>query len=199
MPREKQRVRLEDGLKLDLNRLIRQGFGRPGTNPRTDGIRWTCVNTGKEVACGAIHITKDGEDRGCLRIVMAKLDQRIELVAQPRHFGGQHWYFKCPVTHRNCSVLWLPPGATRFCSRQAWGQQVAYGSQFESPWDRAISGREKVMSRLIGNLDPRIYYLPPKPKWMRWNTYDRLAQKYRMYQAFINKDIADFLSRNACS
>jgi len=124
---------------------------------------------------------------------MGKLDQRLDLIAEPRHFGGQQWYVQCPVTQKKCSVLWLPPGASRFCSRQAWGKQVAYSTQFEAQFDRAISAREKVKSRLIGDLNPREWELPPKPKWMRWNTYERLAEKYRFNQRIIDQCIAAFI------
>ena len=90
-------------------------------------------------------------------------------------------------------MMWLPPGATRFCSRQAWGKQVAYSTQFEAPFNRAISAREKVKSRLIGDLDPSEWDLPPKPKGMRWHTYERLADKYRFHQGIINQCMADFV------
>ena len=60
-----------------------------------------------------------------------------------------------------CSVLWMPPGATRFCSRQAWRKQVAYASRFESPADRAYRGQAKIKSRLIGNCDPPTQWLGP--------------------------------------
>jgi hypothetical protein len=90
-------------------------------------------------------------------------------------------------------MAWLPPGADRFCSRQAWGKQVAYSTQFESPFDRALTAREKVKARLIGDLDPRHWDLPPKPKWMRWRTYERLSQKYLVKQALLDQCIADAL------
>jgi hypothetical protein len=35
--------------------------------------------------------------------------------------------------------------------------------QFEFPFDRAISARQKVKLRLIGDLDPRDWQLPSKP------------------------------------
>jgi hypothetical protein len=70
---------------------------------------------------------------------------------------------------------------------------VAYSTQFEAPFARAISAREKVKSRLIGNLDPREWELPPKPKWMRWDTYERLAENYRFQQRIINQCFADFV------
>ncbi len=190
MARPRQRVRLQDGLWIDLNKLLREG--PPGKIPWPIEIRWTSNFYG-EVAKGWITIKREGEDRGSLRIVLGELDQRLKLVAQPRHFGGQQWYFKCPVTGGNCSVVWLPPGADRFCSRQAWGKQAAYSTQFESKFDRALTAREKVKSRLIGDLDPRHWDLPPKPAWMRWRTYDRLSQKYLVKQAILDQCIVDVL------
>jgi hypothetical protein len=47
------------------------------------------------------------------------------LVSRPRYYGGHQWFFVCPVTGGLATVLWRPPGASKFCSRQAWGRQVA--------------------------------------------------------------------------
>ena len=189
MARPRQRVRLEDGLKIDLNKVLREGLGPPGRIP---WIRWKSTRAG-EIAKGSITIRKEGENRGFLKIVLGKLDQRLDLLAQPRHFGGRQWYFLCPITSKKCSVVWLPPGADRFCSRQAWGKQVAYSTQFEPPFNRAISAREKVKDKLIGKLNRREWELPSKPKWMRWDTYERLAEKYRFQQGMINQCMADFV------
>jgi hypothetical protein len=82
---------------------------------------------------------------------------------QPHRFEGRQCYFRCPATHRRCAVLWMPPGATRFCSHQAWRKQVAYASQFESHADRASRGQAKIKSRLISDRDPDDWALPPKP------------------------------------
>jgi hypothetical protein len=88
MARSRQRVRLQDGLWLDLNKLLRDGFGPPsGKDFQASGIRWTSSHSG-EIASGLIT-EKESEDRGSLRIVMGKLDQRIDLIAQSRHFSGQ--------------------------------------------------------------------------------------------------------------
>jgi hypothetical protein len=193
MARPRKRVRLEDGLKLDLNKLVREGFLPRGNEPLTISTQWTS-NRRDVIASAVSTIQKEGEDRASIRIVVVgKPEERLELVAQPRHFGGQQWYFRCPVTNRKCSVVWLPPGADRFCSRQAWGKQVAYSTQFESPFDRAISARQKVKLRLIGDLDPREWELPPKPKWMRRHTYDRLAEKYLFHQGTLDQCIADLV------
>jgi hypothetical protein len=69
------------------------------------------------------------------------------LVARPRHFGGKLWYFLCPLRHRLGSVLWKPSGATRFCSRQTWGRQFAYQSQFNDATNRAHAGKARIKSR----------------------------------------------------
>ena len=107
------------------------------------------------------------------------LDQRIILVARPRHFGGAQWYFVCPVMNRRASALWMPPGAERFCSRQTWGRRVvAYRSQFRGADDRAHAGKARIKVRLIGDCDPDEWDLPPKPKWMRWRTYNRYVDRY---------------------
>jgi hypothetical protein len=34
---------------------------------------------------------------------------------------------------------------------------------------------------LIGELDLEAWELPPKPKWMRWRTYKRLAERFDAY------------------
>jgi hypothetical protein len=182
MPRPRQRVCLQDGLKLDLNRLARKGFIKPGANIGRRGIAWTHGYWG-EIASGIISGDMSGEDGGWLQIHLGNLDQRIILVARPRHFGGKQWYFLCPVRHSPASVLWKPSGATRFCSRQTWSRQVAYQSQFNDATSRAHAGKAKIKSRLIAGLDPDEWDLPPKPKWMRRATYNRYEEKFNRYEA----------------
>jgi hypothetical protein len=78
-------------------------------------------------------------------------------------------------------------------------KQVAYSTQFESPFDRAITAREKVKDKLIGTLNRREWDLPPKPKWMRWHTYERLADKYQLQESNINHIMADYIARSPSS
>jgi hypothetical protein len=63
---------------------------------------------------------------------------------------------------------------------------VAYATQFQSDFDRAIPAREKVKDKIISNLARDEWELPPKPKWMRWNTYERMTDMYRIQQAKID-------------
>jgi hypothetical protein len=184
MSRPRQRVCLQDGLKLDLNQLARNGFVRFGSNTLNRGIAWTSSYWG-EVASGVISADMSNEHIGWLRIVIGGLDQRITLFPRPRHFGGHQWYFVCPSTNRLASVLWKPSGATQFCSRQTWGRQVAYQSQFNDPTSRAHAGKARIKNRLISSSDPDEWDLPPKPKWMRWATYNRHERQYEHYEGLL--------------
>jgi hypothetical protein len=64
MPRPLQRVRLESGLKLNLNRLARRGFIRPGALTPSAGIRWTDNYTGGKIASGLITADMSGNGSG---------------------------------------------------------------------------------------------------------------------------------------
>ena len=180
MARPRSRVCLENGLKLDLNRLIRQGFIRPGFTSGAKIIRWSYAYTGEEIAGGIITAGMEHSQDGWMRIQIGKLEQSIALRAEPRHFGGRQWYFICPDTRRRVSVLWYPSGARHFASRHAWRGQVAYKSQFETREDRAHRGQDKIKARL-GNTDNTNRSFPEKPKWMRWRTFARYFQKFEAY------------------
>jgi hypothetical protein len=196
MPKPLQRVRLESGLKLDINRLIRRGFVRPGVITGAVGIAWADKYTGDKIASGLITADLSGIE-GWFRIQLGSLDQRIMLTTRRRHFGGRQWYFVCPYTNRPASVLWKPPGAQSFASRQKWERQVAYASQFMDRDARAHQGRAKITSRLcsIGGFDPDQWDLPPKPKWMRWKTYNRMVEKFDRYEAMLDEDLLEMAMR----
>jgi hypothetical protein len=185
MPRPRQRACLQDGLKLDLNRLARRGYIRRGVKSGPVGIRWISTYWEEEIASGVITADMSGEHEGWLRL-RGDFDEWITLVARPRHFGGRQWYFLCPAMNRPVSVLWRPPGARRFRSRHAWRRQVAYRSQFSNPDNRAHLGKERIKARLIGDLDPDEWDLPPKPKWMRWSTYNRYVERYDNYETILD-------------
>jgi hypothetical protein len=187
MPRSRSRVCLQDGLKLDLNRLTRKGFIRRGCYCGVRGIKWTNSYWG-EVASALICADLSSPPSGWLKLE-GGLNQVILLAAQPRRYGGHQWYFVCPVTGRLASLLWRPPGAKRFCSRQAWGRRrVAYASQFLDRDNRAHHGQSKIKSRLcaIEGLDPEEWDLPPKPKWMRWKTYERYETRFDRYEEILD-------------
>jgi hypothetical protein len=151
-------------------------------------IQWTSSYWGV-LATGMITANTESNYEGWVRIRIGDLDQTIILLPRARHFGGHQWYFVCPVMNRLCSVIWKPPGATRFSSRQTWGRRVAYRSQFLDPDNRAHHGQAKIKMHLIADLDPDEWDLPPKPKWMRWNTYNRYVSRYERYDEILDGGI----------
>jgi hypothetical protein len=180
-----------------MNRLVRQGFIRPGAATGPVGISWTNRYFNGEVASGVITADMSGQHEGWFRIQIRQLDQRIVLVSHPRHFGGRQWYFVSPYMSRPATVLWMPPGARSFASRQCWTGQVAYASQFLCRDNRAHHGQAKIKSRLctIGQFDPDDWKLPPKPKWMRWRTYDRAVEKFDRYEAILDEGIPELIAK----
>lgn len=196
MSRCRQRVRLEDGLKLSLPKLKRDGLIVPGT--RCAGtLRWRYSYTGKEFASVCYSASFTSATSGWLKLQSNRLNQTIQLVGRPRHFGGLQWYFECPKLSRDVSTLWLPPGAQGFASRQYWGRRVAYGSQFEASFDRACTGSRLLRQRLDpgGAYDVPGDMPPPKPKWMRWATYERLIDRIEIYDDAVNDHTIHLLGR----
>jgi hypothetical protein len=188
MPRPRQRVCLQDGLKLDINRLAHRRFIRRGARSGPIGIRWYSSYWDEDIASGLITADMSGLHEGWLRIQLGNLDQWIVLVAHSRHFGGRQWYFMCPTMNQPVSVLWKPPGASRFCSRQEWGRWVvAYRSQFLDADNRAHAGKAKIKSRLIGDCDPNEWDLPPKPKWMRCARTTAMSSAMTAMRTFSNR------------
>lgn len=73
MSRARQRVRLEDGLRLDLNKLVREGSWPRGNNGLIVVTTWSSSHSG-EIARAWITIQKEGEAQGCLRIAMGEIE-----------------------------------------------------------------------------------------------------------------------------
>jgi len=198
MARPRERVCLQDGLRLDVNELIRSRMVIPGEKT-TGPIVWQSVGKPGRVAWGLINA--DLRDRTCprIRILMPSMVQTIDLVAEERNFGGIQWYFRCPVRGSRASILWKLPGAERFCSRQSLDGQAAYHSQFVGEGRRAQIGRRRIRSRLGGNGNgPCDWYLPPpKPKWMRWPTYQRHIAGYLRYERTVINEMARLCAKLA--
>ena len=91
-----------------------------------------------------------------------------------------------------CGDQWAP---WNFRCRQAWGRRVAYTSQFLNRDDRSHRGQAKIKAGLIGDLDPDEWHLPPKPKWMRWTTYDRFGERFDHYEAILGEGVDELLAK----
>ena len=118
------------------------------------------------------------------------------MVGAARHFGGVQWYFLCPVLGRRASVLWKPPGAGYFASRQAWGRRVAYRSQFQ-PWqDRALFRAREIRFRLGGEDFIALDEMPPpRPRGMHLRTYEMQLARLKAFEARHNLYMEKLISR----
>jgi hypothetical protein len=94
-------------------------------------------------------------------------------------FGGRRVWFQCLACRRRCRV---PYGGARFRCRQCYG--LAYASQRESAFQRALDQADKIAKRLGSPFGCAFdgSGLPPKPKRMRWRTYQRLEKRYEALQ-----------------
>ena len=187
MPRDRQRLTLESGPKLDLAKLIPSGAGKPGSH-----IQCGLTYGSGETITATLTLSDYG---GLLELSCRERQQSFSLVSDPRHFGGLQWYAICPKTGRRVRVLYRPLGATFFASRYAWGRRAAYASQFLDPIGRAWRTKAKVKTRLLGNEDPNEWDLPPKPKGMRWATYERWVAKYDAAEEALNAQLITAAAR----
>ena len=147
MGRDRQRATLDGGIGLDINRLMKRGSLVPGASTSSSVI-WYDSNYGDEIAQGIISADMTGAIAGTFRITFNGWFQEFILETRERHFGGRQWYFFCPKARRICSTLWMPPGASHFAARQAWGRRVAYASQFLDETNRAHRGQAKINKKL---------------------------------------------------
>jgi hypothetical protein len=180
---------VEDGLVLDINRLIRQGTFKPG-RAWGGSIVWSEVHSGRQTASIGYEAHM-GEEYGWARLSYTttdywsgektKHDYRIELVTTPQPFGGRRWWWVCPRRGDLVSKLYKPNGGGIFASRKA--HRIAYRSQRESPRDRAI-GRAFKLRRRLGSSGGIGAYIP-KPKGMRWKTYDHEMERISRAEATV--------------
>jgi hypothetical protein len=175
---------------LDLARIIPKGAGRPGAR-----IRCTLTYQSGEVIVADLTLA---ERTGAMELSFSGRSQSLLLLPSPRHLGARQWYAVCPRSGKPARVLYRPLGASHFASRHGWGRRAAYASQFLNPVDRAWRIKHKVKMRLIGTEDPDEWDLPPKPKGMRWATYEQLVDRYEaeeMLDAHIAQALARLLKR----
>jgi hypothetical protein len=193
MSRRRKRVCLQEGPHLNLNWLVRNGLIQKGARSAERVVRWTHPAHG-DICVGFIQADMRNTERGWLHIRIEAFAQSVALITQPRHYGGNQWYFVCPSTGRAASVIWKPPGAEQFCSRHAWGDQTAYLSQFGNWIDRAHLGKAKMNAKLEGKNDPEDDKFPRRPKRMRVATYSQIAGRFYAYQRMLDAGLEALIS-----
>jgi hypothetical protein len=132
------------------------------------------------------HFTRD--DRKSDRFVT----DRVRLVCTTPTYGGRRWWFICPRTARRTTKLFLPNGGWHFWSRQAY--RLGYACQREGRFNR-LQRRAAMLNRQLGGDGWGSWDMPPpKPKWMRWRTYE---QKYEVWRRVVEEADGEFTLRAA--
>jgi len=162
---------------LDVNRLRRSGCLAPGWS---GGWQWT--HDGEQVAWIGLRAEVDWLHISYrVRIgggAWEDVEETVRLVRVPCRLGGTRPYFLCPgvVNGVACGrrVVKLHAGGRYFLCRRCY--RLAYASQREDAWDRALRRASKIRQRLGG--EPGMDALVPKrPKGMWRRTYERLWEQ----------------------
>ena len=171
-----------DSIRLDVNRLVRRLAGK-----ERGGVGFTGSRRGEPFRILLIF-DLPGDDEpwqtGTVRIVHAsiphatggetgKQDYTVALRSTPCPFGGRRWWFICPCAGGRCGTLFLPNGADRFGSREAFG--LVYASQRRDEINTGHARLARHLRKLGSDYDGPDTLDPPRPKGMRRRTYKKLS------------------------
>lgn len=190
---------VEQGLTLDIYRLIRQGTFRKGCKC-TGTLTWSDPYSDGEIARIGYEASM-GEEDGWVRLQYVTTsyssgekrqhDYRVHLRTTEQPLGGRRWWFMCPHRGELVSKLHKPNGGGIFASRKA--HRLAYRSQRVTPYDRAINRAFKLRRRL-GSEEGIGEYIH-KPKGMRWATFDRKMAQLESVERVVNARLGVFIAR----
>ena len=175
------RPTVESALRLDIDDMMQWGAIRPGSH-RTGEMRLHQLY-GDDLDVKFESHPGDPENSWLwLRYSITdywsgeelKIDDKVYLAPSRPHLGGLRWWFVCPQLYRRVRKLYLPFGGRHFWSRHAY--ELAYASQREAKFDRALRRARKLRLRLGG--DPTDDEYPDKPPRMRWVTDNRLMDNF---------------------
>jgi hypothetical protein len=139
-------------LSIDCLHLARMpaGWNKRGKATRAVRVQHRCRNrtvaeTLIRAEIGDMTGTALLEHRGS---DAALIEQSVGLEPLPQHFGGQRWFFVCPVTGNRARKLYRYPGMSGFCSRAGLPAPVTYRCQRDSAAQRAMRQIWELRDRL---------------------------------------------------
>ncbi|WP_417798906.1 hypothetical protein [Terasakiella pusilla] len=174
---------VEDGLTLDLNKLIRDRSIKSGI--RWQGtLIWTSTRTGEKVASIGYEANLIKPENAYIRLHYnhnnKPQDYKVRLTTTQPHYGGLRWWFICPVSDQRVGKLYSPPGQPLFASHKAFN--LVYQSQREHKFQRLLNRAYKLRERI--DRKAAVYCeapIPKKPKGMHSKTYESLrAEIFRL-------------------
>ena len=77
------------------------------------------------------------------------------------------------------------------------GQESRLRLAIYGPHRQGSSGRgeDQIEAYSLGGFDPDEWELPPKPKWMRWKTYNRMVERFDQYEANVEEGLLEAIMR----
>jgi len=162
--------------RLDVRRWAREGMLQPGY---VGGWQWS-VN-GRQIASIRMRAEAD-------RVILTyrhrsgggnwkSEEYPVYLSRTSCHLGGSRAWFICPARGCGRRVAILYGGRIFACRRC---HQLAYDSTREDAGGRATRRADFIRIRL--GWEPGILNGDgPKPKWMRWRTFERLVERHDAY------------------
>ena len=170
---------------LDVRLLARSGRLAPGAHAFRWPSVWGDAGIAFTVDDDGDGLTLDYRIRDSLWDDPRPVRQAVRLERTPCRFGGERPWFRCPRCDRRVALLSLWGDAFR--CRACHG--LAYGNTREAGWERARRRSAKVRARL-GDNEGRWWLWLPKPKGMRWRTYERLVAELRAAEAATEAGLA---------
>ena len=186
---------VESNRSLDINRLNRAGCLRPGYcggwEWKRDGERvaWIQLRRDGNALVLSYRVRRYGEE-------WQDVEQPTRIIWMPCRFGGARPYFVCPgvVNGIACArrVGKLYGAGTYFLCRHCY--RLAYGSQHEDRYDRALRRANKIRMRLGGEPGMASQF-PSRPKGMHRDTYERLQSAVLNTEILAQERLAIVLAR----
>jgi len=177
-PWGRSRYEAEECVRVDLYELIRSGLVRPGwcaagpysfDGPHGSvlGSVWSDLAEDLVVDLNCTHPDDGRETR--TRVACRS-------ISQP--FGGERWFFVCPLTGTLVQKLFLPPQEEAFASRGA--HNISYRSERLPDAERRYQRLTRFESRLRMEFARRgcLSGFPHRPRGMHAATYERLTARW---------------------
>jgi hypothetical protein len=168
-----------DGTRsLDVMKLARAGyltgsqFGSGRWSYRDSSALSVSVTGGREAIRLDYRIRTRGEE-------WQLVSQRIPIRWTSCRFGGERPWFVCDVyangVYCGRRVAKLYHGGRLFACRRCY--RLVYAIQRGGPMDRAHHNLGRLHRKPRADYDRPDMPPPPRPKWMRWKTYSRIARQ----------------------
>jgi hypothetical protein len=194
--KDRSRKTVESYWMLDVNQLSEKGCLRPGCSST---CQWTSGNEVFSIKLSAeserLHLRYKVRVRGGEFEEVAEI---IPIVRRHCRFGGSRFFFICPGRGDGSTcgrrTIKLHLSCRYFLCRHC--NQLAYSSQYEQEWQRALRRANKLKQRLgidVGIAEP----FPVKPKGMWTRTYGSLLGEILQAEILANEARSNMFKRLA--